>query len=230
MALKTIITAYEVIKYGPFHPDYPTDYVCDHIPRIEQSLFRECYLGVTFYNSLLNDLADYSDVEDYDAAKTYNQDDFICYEGCIWLSLINTNTTHPSEDDGTAWKLADKFTTASNNDLWESNLRYWLAYEVSLTSVDYGTYHMGAHGATKQKADKTGQETVSRGELDQLKRKMRHDADKHIENMLAWMQEHAAGNSESPYASISTVADNDCADSTCTPFSQRKARRFYFKR
>lgn len=225
----SIITAFEVVKYGPVHPDYPTDYVCDHIQRKEQALFRKCYLGTSFYFSLLDALADYSEVSDYDAAQTYQQDDKVAYNGCILISLCVDNEVHPGDDTEKCWGQAPKFISDCLNKLWESNLRYWLAYEICLTSIDYSTYKLATHGATKQKVDGTGQETVTANELGYIKRKMRTDADEHLENMLAWMVEQTSDETnECSFSSITAVSDA-CADADCVPFSRRKQRRMFFK-
>lgn len=228
MDVKTLITGWEVVKYGPVHPEYPVEYICDHIKRREQTLFRSCYLGTSVYQALLADMHDYSSVNNYDAETTYQQGQNVQYDGCVFVSTCDNNTDAP--DDGNAcWEVAPKFENEANNLLWCTNLRYWLAYEICFTSIDYTTYHLAAHGATKQKQESTGQETVSSAELKGLKRKMRHDADEHLENMLAWMVETTQDDSNDyTYSNVSAVSDA-CTVNECIPFKKRRRRRFYFK-
>lgn len=228
--MKTIITAFEVIKFGPVHPDYPVDYVCDHIKRKEQSLFRKCYLGVPFYKLIISKLNDYSSVDNYDAETTYQIGQNVVYGGVVLTSLCADNEVHPSDDQGVCWKELPKFSDDCFNQLWECNLRYWLAYEIILTSVDYVTFPMTNHGATKQTSDKQSTQTVSSNELKQLKRKMRTDCDEHLENMLAWMiEETIDDDSDCDFSSVNEV-NSSCSDVDCVSFSKRKAQRFYFKK
>lgn len=230
MEVKTLITAGEVVRYGPVHPDYPTDYVCDHIKRKEQSLFRKCYLGMSFYKMLIEDLNDYSDVEAYDSDTTYQLGELMCYDGCVYVSLCSDNDAHPDDDGGKCWTYAKKFDSDCLCYLWDCNLKYWLAYEICYTSIDYATYHMAAHGATKQvQGDRTSQVTASRLELDQLKRKMRKDADEHLENMLEWMIEETKSEATKCDFTMVQQVSTACGKEECIPFKRRRSRRFYFK-
>jgi hypothetical protein len=228
--MATIITAAEVVKYGFVHPDYPVAYVCDHIQRKEQALFRKCYLGTSFYGLLLADLSDYSETPLYSAEATYQIDDSVCYDGNVFISTCADNQVNPGDDPGGCWVVAPKFESQCYQNLWETNLRYWLAYEICLTSLDYSTYAIGGEGATKQVSDSTGRVTVNEGEFKQVKRKARTDADEHLENMLAWMVEQTnSGEDGGCDFTVVPEVNKSCSTIDCIPFAKRKRRRLYFK-
>jgi hypothetical protein len=226
----TLLTAYEVVKYGPVEKDYPTAYICKHLKRTETKLFKKCFLGKAFYDALISDLKVTESVELFDNAETYDLGSLILYNDCILESLVSDNQVHPDDNDdlNPSWKIADKFKTPSNNILWEDYLREWLVLEVILTSLRYSTYKIGSKGTVKIIGDDTDIATVNHQEFAAMKKEIRFDADDALDNVYDYMVEETKAGSEA-YTNIEKVA-NECGyDSTCSKPSRTRRRRFLFK-
>lgn len=229
--MRTLITAWEAVKYGPVQKEFPTAYICNHIKRTELKLFRKCYLGIDLYNKMIEDLVPIDNAVEYDAEETYSKEQLICYEGCILESLIDDNQTHPDDDQdlNPHWKIADKFKSACYQDLWDCHLKYWLALEIIFTSIRYATYQAGAKGLVKVFNDQTGIQTVDNKAFGEFKKELKHDANDQLEVMFDWMVEKQ-NSGECDFSSIPKVADAcGCKDDCIVP-RKRRRRRFYFKK
>lgn len=187
--MTTLITPFEVVKYSPVKHDYPTSYVCDHIYNKELKLFNGKNLLRETYTKLIADLVSYSDVEEYDIESTYNEDDLVLLDGCIFQSLAGSNTHSPV--DAAYWIPAPKFNTPCYNVLWVNFLRRYIAYNVIYTSIQYSTYQATSKGLSKQLQDSTGAGAVNKDEFFGWKREILDDAKDILENMIEWMNDDA---------------------------------------
>jgi len=229
--MKTLITAWEAVKYGPFKKEFPVGMVCNHIKRVERLAFKKCYLGIPFYNYLLSKLTDTKDIPQYSASTTYQKNAKICFEGCFLESLRDGNDVSPEDDANldTHWKLCEKFTEPCLNELWECHLRYVLSLRIMYKSITYTTYQAGSKGLVKYWSEKTGLTTVSRNEFSGVKKELLHDFEDAIEDMMDWMVECTQDiASRCNFTNIGPVRDL-CSDSACKGPKQRRRRRFYFK-
>lgn len=208
-----ILTPWEAIKYGPFRHDFPTSAICNHINRVEKSLFEACYLGYDLYVKLLNDLM-ILDAQEY-TLGSYNLNEIILYNGAYLMSTEDNNTTHPDDDTENKWICARKFKSDCYENLFNEHLKYWLALEICLTSIRYSTYQAGSKGLIKVN---TGEiQTVNEKEFSAFKKELRVDADTELSNMYNYMVRHSE---------CFNMQSESCGKSVCKP---KKRRRFYFK-
>ena len=183
---KYIITPWESVKYGPFERNYPTAYICPHIVRTERLLFNKCFLGLPFYDELILDLTNITGIKEFIFGTSYPLGEKICYEGCILVSLKDNNIIHPNNDQelDPSWGYCDKFKTTCNNELW-CLMKHWLAFELAFESIEYSTYSATANGLVKKFGE--GFENVGYQTFVAVKKKIKSDANDHLEVMYQWM-------------------------------------------
>lgn len=160
--MTTLITAAEAVRHAPVNADFPASKLCALIPAEEQNLFLD-HIGYDFYEVLIADLVDYSGVDEWDSTATYADGDLVMFQGIVYESLVAGNT-EPIGDplNLSAWKEADKFTTACYNALWvDGFLREVLAYSVIAAVLPHVTYPTGSIGTVEKYEDTTGVKTVS---------------------------------------------------------------------
>ncbi len=187
--MTTLITAYEVVRNSPVRFDYPTATICTAIKNKELSLFREC-LGSGFYQELIDDLIPYSNVPEYDVTGNYIINDIVFYDGALFKSLIAQSPPHALEDD-LAWDIAPKFTNIWYQQLWEDYLRYYLAYMIIHSTINYSTYQAGSFGLVLIKNyTEQGQSTVGMKEMWNWKANIKADAIDFFENMKDFIKEN----------------------------------------
>lgn len=183
--MKTILTAWEVIKYSFVADHFPPNYVEKAISMEEQDFALSC-LGWDAYEAMLADIADFGTVEEWNGSNTYAADDLAVFYGTVLKSLINGNTVIPSTDTaGVAWVEVDKFTTAKYQKLYEEHLRQYLAYKIAASSLDYSTYQSGGRGVIETFDENANTRTASKAIFIGIKQKAKADTDK----MLYQMQE-----------------------------------------
>jgi hypothetical protein len=154
--MTTIITPAEAIRFSPVDNDFPVSRLYGQIKAEEWLVFVE-HIGEDFYTRLLADLVDYSGVDQWNGGP-YAVGAHAMDAGMVYTSLIADNT-EPIGDplNASAWKEADKFSTACFNDLWTKGfLREYLAYTVILPAVAHATYPVGAAGMVQKYEDATG--------------------------------------------------------------------------
>lgn len=229
--MRTLITGWEVVKYGPVQKEFPTAYMCTVIKRTELRLFRKCFLTIDLYNKLIADLIPIDQAKDYHASGVYSKDDLICYEGCILISCIDDNQTHPDDDQDLDkhWKIAQKFASECYQDLWDCHLKYWLSLEILFTSIRYVTYQAGSRGLVVTHNDNTDIRTVANKEFVEFKKELKHDADDQLEVMFDWMVEKQK-DEECNYSSVPKIAEACGCKDDCVPPRERRRKRFYFNR
>lgn len=220
--MSSVITAYEVIKYGPTRQNYPITFICNHIQRKEYVLFSKCYLGTGFRGKLIADLEAPAGVSDYNASTTYSIDDAVKYEGSVLISLTDNNNVNPDDDDGTNWRESRKFKSDIYQELWDTFMKYWLAFEIAHTSVKYSTYDIGAHGATKHKSET--EESVNLKELMEIKKEIKDDAHDTLVVMYDWMKERNLLD-----GSFDFIKGSDCDYNECVEPKKRQKRTKYLR-
>jgi len=219
---QTIITAWEVVKYSPASDNYPTGKIAEQVYQKEIRFARD-WLGKDFYDLLVADLVDYGTVEKWSSTGTYANGDFVDYFGTILKSLADVNQTAPCDDDGTKWRVADKFQTGCYENLWKLFLRRYLALYILSGVLDYQTYNIGAKGPTEWISEDTGTKSAGKNAFQSVKRKLIADSHEVLQNMAEWMEEeHEAGNCD---FSESLVIQNGCGDSQIKPTQRRWALR-----
>lgn len=232
--MPTLITAYEVVKYAPVEPTYPTGDICKHIQRIEALIFKKCWLGWGFHALLKTKLTDISAVPEFDPDITYAEDALVCYDGCVFQSLKDDNDVHINEDEelNPCWQIAPKFTDDCYNQLWnDGGLKYWLAMEIIYKTVRYTAYKAGAKGLLKMVDDNAGSETVSVKEFNAWKGELRIDTDDQMEIMYDWMCEISkATGTACSFISIQKIYDECSGDDTCLSPRKTRRRRWHFNK
>jgi len=229
--MSTIITSYEIVKYGPGRENYPTRFLCNHIKKEELLHFSKCYLGLDFRDALIDDLTipDPEAIPKWSASQSggYNIDDIVCYDGCPFISLTDGNTDSP--DDTNNWAIPDKFVNPLYNGLWHDGcLKHWLAFCVYHTSVKYSTYDIGAKGITRLKDDETGIETVDLKTFHSVKSEIKDDAEDYLWLMYEYMKRKHDQDSEN-FSFMTTVLD-PCGKTKCIePKRNRQKRSKYLK-
>jgi hypothetical protein len=165
----TIITAAEAIRYSPVENSFPESSVDDHIGLEEENALIEL-LGEDFYNILIADLIDYSGTAEYDPDTTYSNGNKVVYEGRVFESLADSNTTLIGDPlDTSKWKEADKFTTECYNDLYfKGHLRTYLSCLVIIQAVPHVTFKTGASGVIEKRDDKTSIRTAQNQNYSQV--------------------------------------------------------------
>ena len=225
--MSTIITAFEVISYGPVDDNYPVDSVCTHIKRVELSEFAKCYMGLTFYEEILAKVTDISAARAFVIGTTYNTGDMIIYKGLAWKSKADGNTTHP-QNNISLWEKVSKFTDSCLNLLWDNGLKYWLGYAVIYTSIRYNTYKAGAKGLVKTVEDDTGVATVNSKEFSDFKRELLTDTESWLTILYDYMVRITNDKTnECSYSNIEEIG-TECGE--CIVPSKRRKRRFHFKK
>lgn len=187
--MATLITAYEVVKYSPVRFDYPTATICTAIKNKELSLFRDC-LGTDFYNLLLADVINYHNIPEYNIYTRYTTGDIVFYDGTLFVALQGAPPSTPLEDDS-SWAIAPKFTTTKYQVLWDDYLKYYLAYMIIHSTINYSTFQAGSMGLVLIKNyTEQGQSTVGLKELWNWKSNIKQDAVDFLENMKAFISDN----------------------------------------
>lgn len=198
---------------------YPPTRVEANLYHRELSFANSC-LGATLYKKLIDCLADYGQLTEYDSTKTYAANDRAIYYGSVVESVVNNNTAEPCEDtDGSSWVVANKFKTEvpCYEDLWNYHLRTYLAFWCVIPSLTYSTYNISAKGATKYFDEGSGIGSASRGELSSVRDQILNDSELILENMKYYMKTETTC-SDFATAPLVTGCDDNCN-------TQRRGRR-----
>lgn len=195
MAQRTLITAWEVVRYSPESDHFPTAYVEPHIYPKEQTL-RRTFLGKDFYDALIADQIDYGTPDEWSKSATYASGDYVNYFGATLVSLTGSNTVQPCDDpDNVYWGIPDKFETSCYQSLWELYLRQYLAYYVIAAPLEYTTYPSGGKGVTEWVddgggfRDGSGVKSASRQTMSKRLERLNNDANEIQQNMVEWMND-----------------------------------------
>lgn len=204
----SLITAFEVVKYSPVRFDYPTATICTAIKNKETTLFRQC-LGLEFYDILLDDVINYDcaslytnatcgdgieyvegqvchdTIAQYDDTMCYQDGDLVLHDGTIFESLVDGNN---DPIISAKWRIAPKFENAHYQELWDSYLKYYLAYMIIYTTISYSTFQAGSMGLVNIKNyTEQGQSTVDTKALWNWKANIKQDAIDYLDNMKVYI-------------------------------------------
>lgn len=173
MSQSKILTPSEVRQWAKLDSYFP---LCDlaDIYDILWLEFKNC-LGLSFLKDVKADLADYSDVSEWNFETTYNLGDIVKYKKVVFTAVTeNTNSVPSSVND--CWDFAPKFKTPCFNELWcEGSLARFISLVVAKTSITPSAIKLNAQGAVKHTTE--GQESASRQE--------RHDLIAHFDARAA---------------------------------------------
>lgn len=216
--MPNLITAYEVVKYSLAGNDYPTAHICELIPQVEQEFARQC-LGEDLYEYLQGVLTPYpASTSEWDVTETYDEDDIVVRNGCLFISLINSNATDPLSETGD-WEAFEKFTAAGANLLWTGYLRRLLALKIYAASLVPTTWRSGAGGVVVNMGDQSGFRSATKSELSDIKTNALAEVERVTANMLHWLKENATAND--------LVYSDVCATMCATPGTRQ--RRWAFR-
>lgn len=228
MAVKTIITPWEVVKYSPAGRDYPTNQIALLIPVYEQQIGYEC-LGKTLYEWLLGDLNEVpADIAEWECGKSYAVDDLVLVSGVLFKSETDLNTSDPTSD-GSDWVEHSRFDSECANLFWVNHLRAVLAWQVYLKSVIQTTMTTGANGLTVLAGagsyGNQGFDTANRQQIDAYKTGLAETLAAMQDNMIRWMLEQTKTSStcDVPFSSAP-----GCLSEFCAP-QRHTVRRWGFK-
>ena len=230
MAIQTIITPYEVVKYSPAGRDYPQDKICLLIPQVEQQFGYEC-LGQTLYDWLKDNVSAYpADAVEWEDGTNYDLGAFVVVDGCLFESLIECNRNDPRDDPDGTWEQAKRFGTDDcANELWDDYLRPILALKIFNLSVNTTTRKAGANGLTMLEGGgnfgNQGFRSSTKGEMADYKNDLTSLVEIAVSNMVRWTRLRLISSATCtvPLTSIIT-----CYDGLCKPTSASK-RRWGFK-
>lgn len=223
----SLITTNEVIKHSFAERNFPPDKISRLLEIVENRFMRNCF-GVEFYDTLKDDVVDWSEIEEWEAGS-YSIGDLVFWEDDVFQSTHNTNTEEPSLV-ATKWKLADKFDTDEYDNLYKLYLRPILANEIVRIAVPLETVKFTAKGAVIQTDDSANTLGADSATLDSA---MRHTKEL-IEIMKSEMIEYVKSQQEKYDTNPATgfnykekkVAFLDCSSCNVTT---KQGRRIAFK-
>lgn len=221
---QTIITAGEVVRYSPESSKFPPQAVQPHIFRKERAFVR-AFLGHDFYQLLLADLEDVTELQAWSPLAQYNTGDVVDYFGMTLKSLVDNNSVNPCEDPGaTNWELMRKFQSECFENLWQQGLREHLAYTIMASAIDHTTFPAGARGVVEWVDDASSSRSASNSTFFARKNKLLSDASEALENLKEWIyREHTDTESVCDFSEMLWL--KGC---TTKPGIHR-ARRFHFQ-
>jgi hypothetical protein len=172
----TLISAYEVRKYSPAGNNYDTSLLQPFIKGREEYVANNC-LTWAFYNTLIGDKVSYAGV-DYSSGSGYAKDDVVNdpSTGLLYIAL-QTVPSGTALSNVSYWALANKFSTATYNLLWEGGLRDYLAFSVYRSSLAAGAFKSTSQGVMRHVG--SNEETANYKEVSYV-----HDALKEAEKEL----------------------------------------------
>ena len=229
MAITTLATPYEVVKYSQAGRDYPTDKICNILPQVEEEFGYDC-LGETLYEYLLGELEAYPDnVEDWSSDGSYDIDDYVVRFGCLYKSLIDCNRNDPADEVEGAWEVPARFgDNQCANELWDNYLRQIIALKTYVLSINSTSMKSGPNGITvlenPDRFQGSGTRTANKAERSDYKVDHLKTIEIITRNMLRWAQKKVSNDStcEVPLSSML-----EC-NGLCKPASKSR-RRWGFK-
>lgn len=231
--MKSIMTPWEAVRFGPVEKEYPTSHMERFINIVEAKTFREC-LSMELYTMMLEDKKEYSNLPEWSKNEVYDEGDLVIFYGCVIESQLDNNSelpgsdADPSEPDVFSWLPAKKFDSTCLNDFWEMHLRSYLAFEVSIKSVRKTTHSASAKGIVEHIDMNTGSKSVSRTALIDWKKEVKEDALDLLQEMKYWLIDAYKENDCTVFESIPFVKKS-CETGKCNVAAQR-SRRMFFRR
>lgn len=218
----SLITPQEVIMYSPAGNDYPTKVLCDLIRDVEEDLMNKC-LGVELYEYMISKLNPYpADAEEWNAEGSYDEDEYAIRNGCLFVSLIDDNTSDPGEEDNVTWELFERFSDPGVRDLWVY-VRRIIALQVYHDSLTKTTWRAGRNGVAVHQTSggNDGWRSGNKGEIIGVKTDVRHDIDRITDNMVVWLRRYGE-EKNLPLAKA-------CGSKICGTKRRARGHRFMFR-
>lgn len=141
-----ILTPQEIKKFLNLDNDFPSCDVRD-IRQVVDKEVRDC-IGNSFWQVLEDDLADYSDAENYIPGDEYTEGTVVAYNGTYWIAKRDTSAeigSKPTDD----WGLAPKFSTECYETFWCWYLGEYLSWGVLKRRMPLIIFKFKATGVVK---------------------------------------------------------------------------------
>ena len=214
----SLITATEVLQYSPAEANFPKQEIERTIPVVEATFRRKC-LGVDFYDWLVANQVDYSDVANFISDHCYNENEEVKYNEQYWISLADDNETIPSPTNQT-WAKAPKYANSCVQAFWNNYLLPILATTVYKDSINTTTFRNGAAGLFTQESDSGNARGSNFKEIGQYKSSLVEQINTMTANMIFYLKEN--------------VGETGCglpsdALNACSLCKQQGRRKFAFK-
>lgn len=165
--MKTIITPLEVIRNSPLRNDFPANELLQAIHRYEKIFFVDCFKEL--YQSMIDDIIDY-DYVCYDKSTVYGINEIVLYNGILYQSLENNNSTVPKQ--GVKWIEPSKFQDSELENIWHEALKYILSYNVVLRVITHITMQAGSKGLVVFTEDESNIKGASNKDIIEFKREL----------------------------------------------------------
>ena len=194
LANDTLITADEIIDYGPADSEMDSSIFEPYIIMQEEKLFRDC-IGMDIYKSMLEDKSGITTTTYFNGGE-HAEGDIVIYADTFYEAIRDVpEFTEPINP--LYWKRAAKFTNESYNFLWERYLRRLLAMFITESAIINIANRIKARGVLKPTGGDSGsgfspEEPISHKELISLKNSISDDAWDLWRSMNEWVLENKA--------------------------------------
>jgi len=152
--------------WGGGKVNFETKWVCPILESEEYAFFEE-YLCAETYECMVDKVNDWGDVMLWSDCMSYQVGDCVLYDGLVY-SFIGTDSTSVPGRSPLNWAIAERFTDAALNDLWNKHLMMILAAKVYMAAIPQSTYQVSAVGATALVDTNDGLRGTSKAELSVL--------------------------------------------------------------
>lgn len=162
------IEAWEIPLYSAAKDAFDVKFVRTIIDSEEYAFFKT-YLNRAAYNCFMSHKTDYQDVCEWLRTVTYQDREFVHYNGDVYRVVGGPTTAGmtPNDEPG-KWQLEVRFDNAFLEELWKKHLRTILAYKIYQAALPQATFQGGSFGAMALVDDNTGNRGATRGEMSYL--------------------------------------------------------------
>lgn len=220
-----ITMPYEVMEKAPGTRQYPTDKFCEIIPQVEEELANEC-LGAELMNFIASKCNNCGEaytgqIYEWVPGKTYNADDKVIRNGCVYTTGLDSVTADPlALMNPNPWNLVPKFNHSGVTELWEKYLWHLISLKVFMSSLIYTTFNAGATGLMVDggSRDGTGLRSANKSEMSDYKTALKFEIDRVAKNMNRWLNDN--------WKEKELPQPLQCSD---CDIPQKRSRRFAFR-
>ena len=170
MPQTTLLSSSEALYYVSHHYSLSASDVQKQI-FLQERRAAQTVIGADFFALLLADAVDYSAVADW-VPGTYNAGQFVRRQGLVYECTANGTTSDPN--GGLGWQLAEKFTTACYNALWDNGLANFLSNIIFAASCNSIAYKVAPGGIVQINAQDAQQAAIQTAQT--VATKYREDA------------------------------------------------------
>lgn len=202
----TLLRPSEIVYYSGISKEFP---LCSFrtLFSVEEYEFNEC-LGIAFYDVLLNDLVEYSNVSAYNNNSFYVIGSTVLRDGVIYISIQDTQGNLPSNPE--FWELAPKFTTDCYNELWCKYLAEYLSLRVIFDRIPHIHNQIKATGIIRLKGDSF--ETVGDTGVNSLQKSVLRSIERVFGNMHKYMSRNNENGCFDLYKGLAISCCGECGE------------------